>query len=202
MSKATNHLSKDSIMADLISKFPHIEQEWKQNQKENRDIFTSIARTIVGQQLSVKAAATIWSRVENLVGDMNYINVLKHSREEYRAVGMSYSKSDYLISLANDVKNKNIDLSNLINLSNEEVESELIKLKGIGPWSAEMIMMFTLHRPDVFSIGDMGLKNAMAKLYKVDKNESEKIINISKKWSPYRTLACLYLWESLDNVLK
>lgn len=202
MSDISKTLSKDPVMADLVESFSNVEKEWLDMQKEQRDIFNSIARTIVGQQLSVKAAKTIWERVEKLVGKMNPENVLKRDREEYRAAGMSYAKSDYLIALANDVKNKNFDPEKLHDLSNEEVESELIKLKGIGPWSAEMIMMFTLHRPDVFSIGDMGLKNAVANLYGVDKQDTEKILEISKKWSPFRTVACLYLWESLDNAPK
>jgi len=199
MSHIIKHLSKDPVLKKLIITFPDVLNEWENLQNEKRDIFVAIARTIVNQQLSVKAAATIWGRVSELVGELSPENILKHDREEYRSAGMSYAKSDYLISLANDVVDNTFKTSILHDLSNEEVEKELTKLKGIGPWSAEMIMMFTLHRPDVFSIGDMGLKNAVSTLYNVDKNNEEEIIAISQKWSPYRTIACMYLWKSLDN---
>lgn len=200
--KIINHLSKDLVMARLIKKFPNVFPEWEKRKKKRRDIFTSIARTIVGQQLSVKAASTIWGRVEKLVGKMTPKNVLKHEDKKYREVGMSWAKASYLIGLASDVKNKKIILEDLHNLNEEEAREKLIELKGIGPWSAEMIMMFTLNKTDMFSIGDMGLKNAISRAYKVDKKNEKKIIKIAQNWSPYRTVACIYLWESLDNVPK
>lgn len=202
MNKIIKHLSKDPIMEKIVKQFPNVIKEWENRQNEKRDLFTSLARAIVGQQLSVKAASTIWGRVEKLIGEVNPENVLKVEDQQYRGAGMSWAKAKYLLSLASDVKNKKIILENLHNISNEQVEKKLVELKGIGPWTAEMFMMFTLNRPDIFSIGDMGLKNAIQNLYGIDKSEEEKIIKLSQTWSPYRTIACLYLWKSLDNVPK
>jgi len=199
MKKTLTHLKKDPVMAGLIEQFPNVYKEWEKNQKQKRDVFVSISRTITGQQLSVKAASTIWGRVEKLIGKVTPENVLKNTDEDYRKAGMSWAKASYLISLASDVKSKKIVLEELYEMDNDLAKQKLVELKGIGPWSAEMVLMFTLGRPDIFSTGDMGLRNAVSKIYKVDKNDFEKISKITEKWSPYRTLACVYLWESLDN---
>lgn len=192
-------LSQDPVMAVLVKKFPKLITEWEERQNEKRDVFTSISRTIVGQQLSVKAASTIWGRVEKLVGEITPENILKHKDADYREVGCSWAKAGYLVNLAKVTQSGEFNPEKLRDLENDQAKYELIKLKGIGPWSAEMILMFTLNRPDIFSIGDMGLKNAVSNLYDIDKTDEEKIIKIAQKWSPYRTVACLHLWESLDN---
>lgn len=94
---------------------------------------------------------------------------------------------------------KTLDFSELQKIPEDEVVAKLTQVKGIGPWTAEMFLMFSLQRPDVFSIGDLGLRSAIAKLYKVDREDTDKVLKISKRWSPYRTLASLYLWKSLDE---
>jgi DNA-3-methyladenine glycosylase II len=112
---------------------------------------------------------------------------------------MSWGKIKYVKDLSYRVLDGSLHLSKLDNMSNEEVIVELVAVKGIGPWTAEMFLMFSLARPDVFSFGDLGLKNAIKNLYGVEDVTVEYMEKLSKKWSPYRTYAALILWETLDN---
>jgi DNA-3-methyladenine glycosylase II len=163
--------------------------------------FLKLVRSIIGQQLSVKAASTIFSRFEKLFPKEKITpeRILKMDKEKIRSCGVSYSKIEYIKDLSKKVVDKNLDLANIDTLDNKTVIEKLTMVKGIGPWSAEMFLMFSLARPDVFSTGDLGLKNAIKKLYKIDKISNEDLITISAKWSPYRTYACMILWQSLDN---
>ena len=125
--------------------------------------------------------------------------VRKKTVEELRAVGMSNAKARFIIDLATKVDDGMVKLQHLEAKSNEEVIVELTRVKGIGPWTAEMFLMFSLGRPDVFSTGDLGLKQAIQKLYKI-KNEptTKQLLEISAPWSPYRTYACCVLWNVLE----
>jgi len=163
--------------------------------------FLKLVRSIVGQQLSIKAASTIYSRLEELFpkGEITPERILKMDKEKIRSCGISYSKIEYIKDLSEKVMDKHLDLENINSLDNETIIKNLTIVKGIGPWSAEMFLMFSLARPDVFSTGDLGLKNAIKKHYKLDEISSEDLLTISAKWSPYRTYACLILWKSLDN---
>lgn len=165
------------------------------------DPFMRLCRTIIGQQLSVKAASTIFSRFEKLFKkSINPQELLKLSKDKLRSAGMSFQKIKYLKDLAQKTLNKEINLHDLLNKSNEEVVLELVKVKGIGIWSAEMFLMFTLGRADIFSYGDLGLQNAIKKLYKLKGKPTEKQMEkLTKKWAPYRTYAAMILWRSLDN---
>lgn len=165
------------------------------------DYFLKLVRSIVGQQLSVKAASTIYSRFEKLFpkNKITPEKILDLDKEKIRACGISYSKIEYIKDLSRRVHNGDLDLTGINKLQDEEIVVELTKVKGIGPWSAEMFLMFGLGRPDIFSTGDLGLKNAIKKLYNLEDVSNEQLLNISKKWSPYRTYACLILWQSLDN---
>lgn len=163
--------------------------------------FLKLVRSIIGQQLSVKAASTIYSRFEKLFlkNDITPEKILKMDKEKIRSCGISYSKIDYIKDLSQKIVDKHLDLENINSLDNETIVKNLTIVKGIGPWSAEMFLMFSLARPDVFSTGDLGLKNAIKKLYKLDDISNEDLLTISSKWSPYRTYACMILWRSLDN---
>ncbi len=162
--------------------------------------FTRLCRSIVGQQLSVKAAQTIFTRFQNLFDDkITPEKVLKINKEKLRACGISYSKIGYIKDLSQKIIDKSLDLENINNLDNETIIKNLTMVKGIGPWSAEMFLMFSLGRPDVFSTGDLGLKNAIKNLYKLKEVSNKDLFAISAKWSPYRTYACMILWKSLDN---
>lgn len=195
-SKALVHISRDPVMKKLIA--IHGELESRQGEV---DLFAHIVESIISQQLSVKASDTIYKRFIALLpkNKLTPENILSVSDEEIRGAGISFSKIKYIKGVAQAVIDKQIDLGNLHKLSDDEVLIELIKLKGIGKWTAEMLLMFSLRRPDVFSMGDVGLRNAIAKLYGVDRDDLKKIEKIANKWKPFRTTAARYLWRSLDN---
>lgn len=193
--KAIKHLKKvDPILAVIIEKAPI--PVWTQQ----KDYYRALVETIIGQQLSGKAADTINARFNKLFPGEIYTpaDVLKLSDETIRGVGISYSKIKYIKDLSQKTLDKFLDFENIHTLSDADVMSHLVQVKGIGPWSAEMFMMFVLHRDDIFSTGDLGLKNAMIKLYKLRKPSPKRLAQISKKWAPYRTWAARYLWMSLD----
>lgn len=195
---ALNHLKKDPVISQLIEKL----DEPIPAQEVN--LYLDILDSIVSQQLSVKAAATIFKRFIALFSSPvpSPQEILQKSDEELRSAGLSYQKIKYIKSLAQAIQDKSLDLEKLKSLSDEEVIVELTKIKGIGRWTAEMILIFSLQRQDVFSVGDLGLRTAVATLYNVNREDLKTIEEISKSWSPYRSLASRYLWKSLDNMPK
>lgn len=163
--------------------------------------FEKLCDTIVGQQLSGRAADTIFGRFKTLFknGDINPEELLKIPHEKLRAAGLSNVKATYVKNLAQFAQLPQSPLLTLSALSDEEVITELTKVKGIGRWTAEMFLMFSLGRPNVFSHGDLGLRNAMKKIYGFKREPSKKRIeSIVKKWSPYRTFASRILWKCLE----
>lgn len=169
--------------------------------KRPDDYFIDLIESIISQQLSIKAADTIFGRFKKLFKEehINPKELLKLDDQKIRDAGISFSKIKYIKGIAKAILDKQIDLKKLEKLSDEEVIKELIKLKGVGKWTAEMFLMFTLSRTDIFSAGDLGLQNAMIKIYKLDKPTKDQLIEISTKWSPHRTLASRILWKSLEN---
>lgn len=180
-------------MASLAAK--HTDLVWH----EPRELFIALARNIIGQQLSGKVADVIIGRFEKLVGVIKPANILAIPDEQLRSVGMSWAKVKYVKALAQAVQSGSLDLKKVKTLPDEEVIIELTKVKGIGRWTAEMVLIFHLQRPDVFSLGDLGLRTAVAKHYKVDRNNLKKIAKIAATWSPHRSTASRLLWKSLDN---
>lgn len=165
------------------------------------DYFIDLVESIISQQLSIKAADTIFGRFKKLFPKEKITpeGTLKLNDQKIRECGISFSKIAYIKGIAQAVVSKEIDLKKLDELSDEEVALELVKLKGIGQWTAEMFLMFSLKRPDVFSPGDLGLQNAIVRLYELDpKPKKEKLIEISSVWAPYRTTASRILWKSLE----
>lgn len=163
--------------------------------------FASLCESIVSQQLSVKVSDVIFNRFKSLLhGNITPEEVLKHSVEDLRKLGISNPKARYILDLSQKVANREIHLELLNDMTEQEVIDELVKVKGIGKWTAEMFLMFTLGRDDIFSTGDLGLKRAIEKLYSIENPSIEVLIEMSNKWSPYRTFACRVLWNSLDNV--
>jgi len=167
---------------------------------EANGLFAELAESIVSQQLSVKAADTIWGRFKLLVDSkVTPKKVLALDVEKMRAVGLSYQKAGYLQSIAAAVTNGEIDLGSLHKLPDDQVAAELVKLKGVGPWTAEMFLMFTLGRPDVFSFLDLGLLRGFEKAYGkagVTRADMEPVV---AKWAPYRTYAAMALWRHKDS---
>jgi DNA-3-methyladenine glycosylase II len=167
------------------------------------DAYQALARAIVGQQLSTKAAASIWGRVTELFGEHtpSPVQLLEVDGQDLRDAGLSWSKVGFLKDLAERVEDGRLDLDRLGELSDEDVVAELTEIKGVGSWTAEMFLIFHLGRPDVVSMGDLGIRRAVQLAYGLDElpgpSEMERI---SEPWRPHRTLACLYLWRSLHNV--
>jgi DNA-3-methyladenine glycosylase II len=162
------------------------------------DYFFSLCRSIVGQQVSVAAAAAIFKRLEDTT-KLDTIKVMNITDDEIKLIGLSRQKTSYLRDLAEHfAENPNI-YNHLNKLSDNEVIEELTAVKGIGVWSAQMFLMFTLVRLDVFAPDDVGLKNAIKKLYKYDEMPTrEELVNIADRWKPYRSVASWHLWRSLN----
>ncbi len=193
--KALQHFKKvDPLLYELAESIDPIVLEKSSNH------FVRLVRAIVGQQLSVKAASTIWGRFEKLFKKgVTAQSILAQKDEDIRACGISYPKIKYIKDLAEKVHTKELLLEELEEADEETVIQNLTKVKGIGTWSAEMFLMFALARPDVFSVGDLGLRNAMVRLYALENPTEKELLKISQKWIPYRTYACRILWQSLDN---
>lgn len=193
---ALRHLEKDSVIKNLIRKYsiPKLS-------RGNSDIFLDLIETIINQQLSSRVADVILGRFKNIFKDNQIIaeKVIDISDSNLRRVGLSFQKIKYIKGLCEKLINKELDLQGLYDMTDEEAKEKLTSIKGIGPWSAEMILIFSLNRPDVFALGDLGLCTAVSRLYNVDRKDKKKIEIISQKWSPYRSYACWYLWRSLEN---
>ncbi len=163
-------------------------------------LIEELIESIISQQLSVKAADTIYSRFLKLFKNSQFPTseqILKIDVEKLRGAGMSYSKANYIKNIAQAFKNKDLDIKILRKMSDEEAIQTLTKIKGVGKWTAEMILIFTLNREDVFSLGDAGLKRAIKNLYTV--TDEKEILKLSETWKPKRSFACWYLWRSLNN---
>lgn len=157
--------------------------------------------SIISQQISVKAASAILKRFLDLVGDPHSPeHILTHSIEDLRSIGLSRQKASYVLSIAEHAKDKTVRFDTLDSTSDQEVIDELVQIKGVGQWTAEMFLMFTLARPDVFSSGDLGLLNAAKKLYDKPQLTKAELLELSVNWAPHRTTAALVLWRSLDNI--
>jgi len=166
------------------------------------DPFEAVARAIVGQQLSTKAARSIWAKlVDQFGGETPTPEALLRKRATtLRKAGLSNAKVEFLRDLAKRVKDGRLDFSQIKDLADEDVIAELIEVKGVGRWTAEMFLMFHLAREDVVSLGDLGIRRAVQIEYGMDGLPGpEELERIADEWRPRRTLACLYLWRSLDN---
>ncbi len=192
------HLSKDKKFKKLLNgKEPFV-------LKQRKKVYLHLCGSIMSQQLSVKVADVIWKRFLALYD--------KHPTPEQiadtpfatlRGIGLSNAKVSYIQNVARFAIEQGMEWKQLKKMTDEEVTQHLIQIKGVGRWTTEMLLMFALGREDVFAVDDLGIQNAMIKLYKLDnadkKQFKEDLLRISKKWSPYRTYACLHLWNWKDN---
>lgn len=169
--------------------------------RRNDQLFSTLASSVVGQQLSTKAAASIWKRVQDTcAGKVTAKTVAAAHDGELRAAGLSASKVKTLKSLAEAVLTGGLDLLALKKLPHDEATARLTRIWGIGPWTAEMFLIFALQSPDVFSPGDLGLVRAVERLYGLPKDAPRAdILAISERWAPHRSFACLVLWEFYDT---
>ncbi|MCH7640598.1 DNA-3-methyladenine glycosylase 2 family protein [Patescibacteria group bacterium] len=193
--KAEDFLSKDKYIGPLIKKYG----KCTLRPRPKKEYFEDLVDAIVQQQLSLAAAATIFKRVkESVGGEVVPDRILRKRDETLRKCGLSYSKVSFIKDLSKKVKSRELKLNKLSKLSDEEVMEELIAVKGIGGWTAEMFLMFSLARPDIFPVDDMGLQNAFKKL--IGRNtKPETMAKLAGRWKPYRTIASWYIWRSLEN---
>ena len=191
----------DPVMAALVERNPAVVRRDLKRERPG-DAYGTLIRSIVGQQLSTKAAATIYGRVLELFGKHTPTpkQLLKADPEKLRAAGLSRAKVAYLRDLAEHVEDGALELERLPDLPDEEVAAQLTAIKGLGQWTADMFLMFHLGRPDILPVGDQGIRRAIQVEYRLRKlPDAKRMQKIAKPWRPYRTLASLYLWSSLDN---
>jgi len=191
-------LRRDPVLASLIRRHGPCGLAAVQR----ADHFSALVRSITFQQLSTKAASTIYGRVVALMpnGTPTVDGFGCITEAQLRAAGLSRQKSAYLRDLCQKVSAGELDLNALDAMDDESVIASLTKVKGIGRWSAEMFLMFRLHRPDVLPVDDLGIVNAIQRLYGLRKRpNAARIKKIGEAWRPYRTVACWYLWRSLEN---
>ncbi len=196
--RARRHLLRsDPILAPLIRRHGACGLAAAQRS----DHFSAIVRAITGQQLSTKAAATIYARLAALMPNgVTPAALAAVPHEALRAAGMSRQKIAYFRDLCEKVTSGALPLDDLDAMTDDEVVEAMTRVKGIGRWSAEMFLMFRLRRPDVLPVGDLGIVTAIQRLYRLRKKPSAaRMIKIGEAWRPYRTVACWYLWRSLEN---
>jgi len=193
--KAINHLKKsDPILAAIIEKVGPCRMQF------GEPTFHNLAESILYQQLNGSAAATIFGRFTALAGDpLTPKGILKLTDEQMRGVGLSRQKTAYLRDLSEKTAAGLMEFERMSGFSEEDVIAHLTQVKGVGVWTAHMFLMFTLRRPDILPTGDYGIQAAMKRHYKKRKWPKSAVMEkIAKSWSPYRSIACWYLWRSLD----
>lgn len=194
--RATRELAAaDPVLGGLIVRYKGL------TLASRGDAFQTLARSIIGQQISVKAAQSVWERFADAVGEMQPQRVLKLSEERLRGCGLSGQKVNYLRDLSQRFASGTITAERWHDMDDEALIADLTQVKGIGRWTAEMFLMFYLTRPDVFPLGDLGLQRAMSLHYNKGRPLSgRRITTLGKLWSPWRSVATWYLWRSLDPI--
>ena len=193
---ACKHLvKKDRVMKQLIPQYPDTTLQ------SRGDAFSTLARSIVGQQISVKAAQTVWHRFEVLPKQMTPANVLKLKVDDMRAAGLSARKVEYLVDLSIHFDDGTVHVKDWNSMDDEAIISELVAIRGIGRWTAEMFLMFYLRRPNVLPLDDVGLINGISKNYfsgeSVSRSDAREV---AAAWAPYCSVATWYIWRSLDTI--
>ena len=183
----------DPILGAAIDRIGFVKRE------VNPDIFSALISSIISQQISTKAAITVKNRLLELVGEIKPENIIKLDLEEIQKCGMSMRKADYINSIAEAVISKAVDLNNLNKLSDGEVIKELTKLKGVGEWTAEMLLIHSLQRPNVLSFKDLGIRRGLMRLYSLDHISKDEFEVYRNRYSPYNTVASIYLWKISEN---
>ena len=193
--RAKRALRKDPVMAKIIREHPRVFLA------KRGEPFMTLARAICGQQISVKAAQSVWERVCACVGDITAANVLSRTRIQLRACGLSDRKVEYIADLAQHFADGKIHVHRWPEMSDEEIIAELVEVRGIGRWTAEMFLIFNLLRPDVFPLDDLGLQKGIRVAYFKGRKVSIKTMQkLGEQWRPWRSVATWYLWRSLDPV--
>jgi len=192
--KAFDFLRKDKIMKSLIDK---VGNDIRIDDRNEKDLALAIALLVIEQQVSFKAAITIKKRFRNIIENKNYENIIKMDEEKMKSIGISYRKVEYIKNVYRYFQESKFDF---YNESEERVVSELIKIKGIGKWTAEMFLIFILFKENIFSKGDLALINSIKRNYRIDDLNEKKLDQIIENWSPYKTIASLLLWKSIEEM--
>ena len=187
--------SADKTLGDIIS------QHKDYSITSRGEAYETLLRAIVGQQISVKAAASVWNKIVDLIKIIEPNKVLSTSKEKLKLCGLSKQKTQYILNISEHFKINNIiDDTYWEERTYLSVYEELITIKGIGPWTAEMFGMFYLLEKDIFPLKDVGILRAMYQLYNNgERIDIDKIVKISDTWKPYRSVACWFLWKSIDS---
>lgn len=180
---------KDKRMAKVIDQVGMVRRE------VDPDLFSSVVHQIVGQQISTKALATIWQRINSGLGTINAETILSAGAEGLQSFGMSFRKAGYITDFAEKVKNGAFDLTGIWEMSDEEAIAELTALSGVGVWTAEMILLFCMQRPDVFSYDDLAIRRGLQMVYHHRSISRQLFEKYRRRFSPYGSVASLYLWE-------
>ena len=186
---------RDVVMAAIMRSHPRVYMTVR------GEPFMTLARAICGQQISVKAAQSVWHRFVSCVSEVTFQNVLARKRTELRACGLSDRKTEYIADLAQHFADGRIHARDWPRMSDEEIIEELTDVRGIGRWTAEMFLMFNLLRPDVFPLDDLGLQKGIRVAYFKGRKVSLRTMQrLGESWRPWRSVATWYLWRSLDPV--
>lgn len=166
------------------------------------DLFSSVVHHIIGQQISTKAQQTIWNRIQQELGEVNADTILTAGRERLQGFGMTFRKADYILDFARKVNCGDFDLNALSEKSDAEAIAELSSLKGIGVWTAEMILLFCLQRPDIFSFGDLAILRGIRMVYHHREIDRKRFEMYRKRFSPYCSVASLYFWAVAGGAIE
>lgn len=161
----------------------------------NPDVFARLISSIISQQVSTKSANTVKNRLIDLIGKITPENLNKLEKEEIQKCGMSMRKAGYIKKIAEKSVSGDIDFENLYKLSDEEISKELMSLKGVGEWTADMLLIHAFERPDILSFKDLGIRRGIEKLYGIKELSKEKFNQLRERYSPYGSVASLYIWE-------
>lgn len=165
------------------------------NRPGTADLFEAMISSIIGQQISTKAAVTIKQRLHDKIGEITPEAMSQLSQDEIQALGMSFRKASYLEAITQEVVSGRLNLDELSSVADETIIERLVKLPGIGPWTAEMLLIFTLGREDVLSIDDLGIKRGVERVYRLDSADKKTLRRLKEKFSPYGTAAGLVFWQ-------
>jgi DNA-3-methyladenine glycosylase II len=200
---ALDHLrAADPVIGRLVDGYGSPDEVLRRRGRRPTDPYGALLRAIVGQQLSTKAARTIFERLTGLFDDHTptAAELLEADPELLRSAGLSRAKVAYLRDLAERVEDGDLELDRLAELPDDQVTDQLTAVKGLGQWTADMFLIFHLGRPDVLPVGDLGIRRAVQVAYGLEELPSPgELERIAEPWRPRRSLACLYLWRSLDN---
>lgn len=180
--------TKDEKIAEIICQIGHIDRTL------DRDLFSSVVHHIIGQQISTKAQQTIWQRLQDSLGSVNSKTVLSAGIDKLQSFGMTFKKAEYITDFSRKIESSEFDLTAVSKMSDEEAIAVLSSLKGIGVWTAEMILLFCLARPNVFSFNDLAIQRGLRMLYHHRKIDRKKFEMYRRRFSPYCSTASLYLW--------